>query len=482
MGERILGSETEWATLVTDNGEPNHFPFFDITTEHCHIFFNAIPSPPRLASSSPTQSQFYGNGSRIYIDTGNHCEYATPEVLGALDVVRYEKAGERIMECAVRNANEHPRFKERKRILRSFKNNTDMAGQSYGSHENYCMARKKLPDFRTLFRRISPFLISRQLFAGNGLLEEKNGFLAYHLSQRAKTITEAVTSTTTSSRPILNTRDEPHADEERYFRLHLIIGDALMAQAALFLKFGTTSLVLEMVEDGFLSGEPWGSGVDFVNALHAFSADTTLRAAPKIGGRTLTIINLQEQYFEMAKRFYETSGCSTPEKQRILGLWEKIIALARAPEPHQALKRFADWAAKKVLMESEMERRGHDWSTPATDLFYGQTAAPSEKNPLTLFYRLKSMDFQYHENCPAGLARILEKRGLLERIVPDEEIARAMAHPPDNTRALPRTLWNKKLIAEGKNPASISVDWRFVRYGGHVVFRCLDPHNTDCGF
>lgn len=480
--DRICGSETEWAMLITDNGRSNQIFFFDTATRHCHIFFDAIPSPPRLTSSYPTKSQFYGNGARIYPDTGNHCEYATPEVAGAVDLVRYEKAGERIMERAIRDANEHPHFKAQNRVLRSFKNNVDMAGNSYGSHENYCMARKKLPDFSTLFRLVGPFLISRQLFAGNGWLKEKNGFLTYHLSQRAAMITEMITSATTSARPIINTRNESHADEKRYFRLHLIIGDACMAQVALFLKFGTTSLVLDMVEDGFLSGKPYGDGEDFVDALHAFSADTTLRAAPKIGGKTHTIINLQEWYFEMAKRFYETSGCCTPEKQRVLDIWEKIIALSRAPEPHKALRRFVDWAAKKVLMELEMERQGHDWSTPAAELFYGQVAAPSEKNPPALFYRLKNIDFQYHENCPTGLARILEKRGFLERIVPDEEIAHAMFHPPNNTRALPRTLWNKKLIAEGKDPAKITMNWDYVRYEGQFVFLCPDPYGIDPGF
>lgn len=480
--ERICGSETEWATLITDNGTSNSIFFFDTAARYCRIFFDAIPSPPRLASSYPTKSQFYGNGARIYPDTGNHCEYATPEVAGAADLVRYEKAGERIIECAVRNTNEHPYFKEQNRVLRSFKNNNDMAGNSYGSHENYCMARKKLPDFSTLFRLIGGFLISRQLFAGNGELKEKNGFLEYHLSQRAAIIKQDINTATTSNRAILNIRDEPHADFDLYFRLHLILGDACMAQTALFLKFGTTSLVLDMVEDGFLSGRPCGSGEDFLDALHAFSADATLRVAPKIGEKTRTIINLQEQYFEMAKKFYEVSGNRTPEKQRILDLWEKIIMLAKTPEPHVVLSPFVDWAAKKFLKELEMGKLGYDWSSPSETLLSGLTVSRAAEKPPTLFHRLKNMDFQYHENHPAGLARILEKRGFLERIVSDEEIAHAMIHPPNNTRALPRTLWNKKLLAEGKDPGKITMNWNYVRYWGQSVFQCPDPDGIDPGF
>lgn len=501
MADRIMGSETEWAMLLTENGKPNPLLIFDPVAEHCHILFNSIPSPPRLASSAQAERQFYGNGAKIYMDTGNHLEYATGEVKGAKELVQHEKAGERIIECAIQTVNQHQYFKKRDWQLHSYKNNNDIAGNTFGSHENYCMIRKKFPGCcmsAALFPLLGPHLITRQLHGGNGWLEEKNGRLKYRLSQRAKEIKESVNSATTTARAIINTRDEPHADEERYFRLHLICGDALMAQTALFLKFGTTSLVLDMIEDGFLTGKPFGDGNDFLSALHDFSEDSTLRVAPNIGGKTYTIINLQEEYFNLASRFCEICGC-TPEQQCVLDLWKKIITLAKTPEPHLALAPFVDWAAKKMLMEHKMKKLGHNWSTASTTvlqekivsraaeedeaiLLPEQIAVQETKNPPALFYLLKSMDFQFHENSPKGLARILEKRGFLERIVSDKEITRAMTHPSDNTRALPRTLWNKKLLAEGKNPSHINVDWKQVSCGRNPVFRCPDPYDTDPRF
>ncbi|MBU6415254.1 proteasome accessory factor PafA2 family protein, partial [Patescibacteria group bacterium] len=457
--------------------------------------------------SAKKQSDFYGNGARIYVDTGSHLEYATGEVMGAFEAVIHEKAGERIVESAVVNANEHPYFKERGFVLRSFKNNKDnnKDGQNYtyGSHENYCMLREKIHGrggiANTMLRLLAPFRISSKLFAGNGWLEEENGRLEYRLSQRAEEMKESTGSTTTTSRPIINMRDEPHADEEQYYRLHLIDGDALLVEPALFLKFGATLLVLDMIESGFLTGKPFGNGDDFVKALHAFSADSTLRVAPNIGGKTYTIINIQEEYFKWANQFCETSG-STPEQRLVLKLGEEILTLAKKPEPHVLLAPYVDWAEKQLLMEREMEKWGYDWSTPSTTklpekiagraaeedeaiLLPEQIAAQKIKNPPTLFHVLKSMDFQFHENSPRGLARILEKREFSKRIVSDEEITRAITHPSNSTRALPRTLWNKKLLAEGKNPEQIEMNWKYVAYrASKLVMRFDNPYDTDPKF
>lgn len=510
MPDRIMGSETEWAMLLTKHGEPTSDRFFELFPSVKQLLFESISSPPRLESSASRSSDFYGNGARIYVDTGNHYEYATGEVMGATEAVIHEKAGERITAIAVAGANEHPYFKENGLAIRSFKNNRDNnkdgEKNSYGAHDNYCMLRKKIQGKSgrdgTLLWLLAPFRISCQLFTGNGWLKEENRRLTYHLSQRAEEMKQNTGNATTSSRAIINTRDEPHADEERYYRLHLIDLDALLAEPALFLKFGTTSLVLDMIESGFLTGKQFGTGDDFVKALHDFSEDPTLRVAPNINGKTYTIINLQEEYFNWASQFCETID-ATLEQKLVLTWWKKIITLAKTPEPHLALASSVDWAAKKLLMERKLEKLGYDWSTTSTTELPGniadhnandeevimlpeQIAAQDKKNPPTLFYMLKAMDFQFHENSPRGLARILEKHGFLERIVSDEEITHAMANPSSRTRALPRTLWNKKLLAEDKDPEQIEVQWRYVAWprsaGSKFYVSFSDPYDTDPKF
>ena len=348
------------------------------------------------------------NGARYYVDHA-HPEYSTPECLSPRSLVIHDKAGERILERSLAVvAAEIPSSP----ALAIYKNNSDGKGNSYGTHENYLMDRAT--PFGDIVRDLTPFFVSRQIFTGAGKLGleaqwDERGKHVFQLTQRADFFETEVGLETTLKRPIINTRDEPHADPERYRRLHVIVGDANLCEVATFLKLGTTSIVLKMIEDGFL---PDFSLVNPVAAIHDVSRDVSLTTQVSlVDGRKMTALQLQWEYLELARKYVDREE-DTPENREVLERWETVLrGLENDP---RTLSAQLDWVAKLRLLEGYRERDGLAWSDA----------------------KLRAIDLQYHDvRRDRGLYHRLAHAGKVERITTDEEVQRAIMEPPDDTRA-----------------------------------------------
>jgi len=348
------------------------------------------------------------NGARLYVDHA-HPEYSTPEVTTPLDIVRWDKAGEQVMLDAQRRAGLLPGGSP----IVLYKNNTDNKGASYGAHENYLM-RRSTP-FTDIVRHLTPFFVSRQVVAGAGRvgIGQDGRDDGFQISQRADFFEVEVGLETTLKRPIINTRDEPHADPEKYRRLHVIIGDANLAEISTYLKVGTTSLVLAMIEDRFL-GEPLT--VDGpVSALRAVSHDPTLKQTVTLAdGRTITAVQLQLEYLDLAKKYVEDRYGADADAQTVdvLARWESVLdRLERDP---MLCASELDWVAKLQLLEQYRQRDGLEWGDA----------------------KLELIDYQYSDIRPEkGLYNKLAAAGRIERLLTDTEVDVAMHEPPEDTRA-----------------------------------------------
>jgi len=349
------------------------------------------------------------NGARLYVDHA-HPEYSSPEVSDALAGTLWDKAGELIMSTAAQRAANMPGGQR----LNLYKNNTDNKGASYGTHENYLMERST--PFTSIVRHLTPFFVTRQIMCGQGRvgLGQQGREAGYQISQRADFFEVEVGLETTLKRPIINTRDEPHADAEKYRRLHVIIGDANLAEISTFLKLGTTSIVLAMIEQKFL--EPFELAVERpISELHAVSHDTSLRHLLTLrDGRRVTAIQMQMEYCEQSRKFVEDRFGSDADDVTldVLRRWELVLdALATNP---QSLANQLDWVAKMQLLEGYRARDGLDWSDA----------------------RLELVDLQYSDVRPdKGLYYRLVANGRMERLLDDEDVRRAVDQPPEDTRA-----------------------------------------------
>jgi len=331
-----------------------------------------------------------------------------------------------------------------------FKNNTDSAGNSYGCHENYLVSRDVY--FQRLAEALIPFFVTRQIFAGAGkVLQTPRGF-HYFISQRAQHICQEISGATTSSRSIINTRDEPHADAERYRRLHVIVGDSNMSEVATYLKIGTTALVLDMIEDGFFDKD-W-SLQSPVQAIRDISHDTTLREPIRLkDGRTITPLQLQMDYLEPALRYLETID-SDPITKDVIARWQ--YTLEKLAEDPMQLNRELDWVIKRELIESYMARSRLSWRDPKISL----------------------LDLQYHDIRPdRGLYSLLVRRGLAERITTDEAIEKAKHFPPQTTRARLRGEFIRQANLKGKD---YRVDWVYLKLNDpeRETILCKDPFQS----
>jgi len=346
------------------------------------------------------------NGARFYVDHA-HPEYSSPETTNPRDLVIWDRAGERILNLSRQRAEAVSPPEQRILI---YKNNTDNKGNSYGTHENYLMDRK-VP-FARIVQHMMPFFVTRQIFTGAGKVGAENNAdpCDYQISQRADFLETEVGLETMHSRPIINTRDEPHADPEKYRRLHVIMGDANMSEVATFLKVGTTAIVLKMIEDDFISADL--SLAEPVAALKAISADPTCRVTVSLAdGRTVRAVDLQWEFLEWARK-YLVSRDVDPVTAEILSRWEQILS-ALESDPMVA-DRQLDWVAKLRLLEAYRDRRGLDWDDP----------------------KLALVDLQYHDiRMDKGLYYKLLEQGHMERLVTEEEILHAVAEPPPDTRA-----------------------------------------------
>ena len=329
MKRRIFGLENEYGLTCTLNGQRRLSP--DNVARY--LFEKVIPG-------ARNANVFLENGARLYLDTGFHPEYATPECDDITELVIHDKAGERIVEDLLHQAEKRLREDGISGNILLFKNNTDSAGNSYGCHENYLVSRDV--SFQRLAEALIPFFVTRQIIAGAGkVLQTPRGF-HYCLSQRAQHICQEISGATTSSRSIINTRDEPHADAERYRRLHVIVGDSNMSEVATYLKVGTTAVVLDMIEAGYFDKDY--SLQSPVQAIRDISHDPTLREIVKLkDGRTITPLQMQMDYLEHAVRFADSAGAD-PVTKDVLAQW--IDVLEKLESDPMQLDRELDWVIK----------------------------------------------------------------------------------------------------------------------------------------
>ncbi|GAB3688258.1 depupylase/deamidase Dop [Nocardiopsis oceani] len=348
------------------------------------------------------------NGARLYVDHA-HPEYSAPEVTNPMDAVLWDKAGERVMADAAARAGATPGIEP----IQLYKNNTDNKGASYGCHENYLMNRST--PFGDIVRHLIPFFVSRQVVCGSGKVGigsdgQGSGF---QISQRSDFFEVEVGLETTLKRPIINTRDEPHADPDQYRRLHVIIGDANMSEVSTYLKLGTTALVLSMIEDGFLSSDL--SLETPVAALREISHDPSLEHRVRLrDGRRMTALELQGEYLDQARKYVEDRYGThvDPDTADVLDLWESV--LSRLASDPMSLATELDWVAKLKLLESYRSRDALEWSHP----------------------RLHLVDLQYSDvRADKGLYNRLAARGRMRRLVEESAVTRAITEPPEDTRA-----------------------------------------------
>ncbi len=436
MDRRIFGLENEYGVTCTLRGQRRLSP-----DEVARYLFR------RVVSWGRSSNVFLENGARLYLDVGSHPEYATPECDDLHDVVAHDKAGERILEGLVQGAEERLAEEGIRGEIFVFKNNTDSAGNSYGCHENYLVSRHK--DFHRTVEVLIPFLVTRQIFLGAGKLTQTPRGTAYSISQRADHIWEGVSSATTRSRPIINTRDEPHADAERYRRLHVIAGDSNMSEYATFVKVGTMVALLQMIERDVVFRDL--SLENPIRAIREIAHDTTCRRKVRLSnGRELSALDIQWEYLDRAMRFARTSGFS-PELQEAVDGWEHLLTgLEKDP---MTLDREVDWVIKYRMMERYRERRGLQLSDP----------------------RLAMMDLSYHDvDRKRGLYYLLQSKDLMDRVVTDERIAEAVRRPPQTTRARLRGEFIRAAKAKKRD---FTVDWVHLKLNDQAqrTVMCKDP-------
>ena len=342
MERRIYGLENEYGVTCTLRGQRRLSP-----DEVARYLFR------RVVSWGRSSNVFLANGARLYLDVGSHPEYATPECDSLHDLVAHDKAGEWILGQLVESAEQRLAEEGIHGDIYLFRNNTDSAGNSYGCHENYLTSRND--DLNHYTEVLIPFLVSRQVYAGAGKLLQTARGAQFSISQRAEHIWEGVSSATTRSRPIINTRDEPHADSESYRRLHVIVGDSNMSEYATFLKLGACSLILRMLEDPTVILRDL-TLENPIRAIREISHDPTCRRKVRLAnGREASALDIQNEYLGRAVRYAETHEMSPQEKQA-LGMWEHVMAgLERDP---LTLDREVDWVMKHNLIERYRERHG----------------------------------------------------------------------------------------------------------------------------
>jgi proteasome accessory factor A len=398
MQRRIFGLETEYGLISSSSG--GHVSL-SVESALGYLF-------EKVVSRQRGTNDFLRNGGRLYQDTGCHPEYATPECDNPWELTLHDKAGERVVEELLLTAERRLRENGIDCDLYVFKNNTDSVGNTYGCHENYLVERTV--NFHKLAELLTPFFVTRQVFAGAGKVLKTRLGNHYYISQRAQHIYQEISGATTSSRGIINTRDEPHADEERYRRLHVIVGDSNMSEVSTYLKVGTTALVLAMVEDGALRKDL--TLEDPVRAIKEISHDTTCTRKVRLKrGKEFSAIELQREYLELAQAYYATVEQS-PQVTDLLERWERV--LARLAEDPRQCARELDWVIKQELIDSYMTRK---------DVAFDDQ-------------RISMLDLQYHDlRVDKGLYYRLERDGYVERLLTDEEIRRAMCAPPTDTRA-----------------------------------------------
>ncbi|MDQ0374838.1 Pup--protein ligase [Cellulomonas humilata] len=441
MDRRIFGLETEYGvTCAAQDGRGLS------ADEVARYLFRKVVAWGR------SSNVFLRNGSRLYLDVGSHPEYATAECDDVRQLVTHDRAGERILEGLVADAQQRLEHEGLPGTIHLFKNNTDSAGNSYGCHENYLVRRQG--DFSRLSDVLVPFLITRQILTGAGKVLTTPRGAVYCLSQRADHIWEAVSSATTRSRPIINTRDEPHADAEHYRRLHVIVGDSSMSEATTMLKVGTTDLLLRMIEAGVPMREM--ALENPIRAIREISHDLTgMHPVTMANGRTVTAIDLQEEYLTRVTDFLASEGGPSPENKQVLDLWERGLRAMRTGDL-SLVDRELDWVIKYRLIERYRAKHGLEMSD----------------------VRVQRLDLAYHDiSRTEGLYNLMAAKGLVERVTTDLEIFEATAVPPQTTRA---KLRGDFVRAAQDARRDYTVDWVHLKLNDQAqrTVLCKDPFRS----
>ena len=439
MERRIFGIETEYGVTCTFHGQRRLSP-----DEVARYLFRKVVAWGR------SSNVFLRNGSRLYLDVGSHPEYATAECDSVPQLIAHDRAGERILEGLVIDAERRLEEEGINGDVYLFKNNTDSAGNSYGCHENFLIERQG--DFARIADGLVPFLISRQVIAGAGKVLQTPRGAIYCLSQRADHIWEGVSSATTRSRPIINTRDEPHADADLYRRLHVIVGDSNMSETTTMLKVGSADLVLQMLEAGVVMRDM--SLENPIRAIREMSHDTTGRKQVRLStGRELSAIDMQWEYFQKASDFADRRGLTAhPVHSRVLELWGRALKAIEADDL-TLIDREIDWAIKRRLLERYMLKHQLDLDSP----------------------RIAQLDLAYHDiSRNRGIFTIMEARGLVDRITTDLEVFEAKSVPPQTTRAKLRGDFVRRAQERDRD---FTVDWVHLKLNDQAqrTVLCKDP-------
>jgi proteasome accessory factor A len=405
----------------------------------------------RVVSWGRSSNVFLKNGARLYLDVGSHPEYATPECDDLVDLVTHDKAGERTLEGLLMDAERRLREEGIAGDIYLFKNNTDSAGNSYGCHENYLVGRHG--EFSRLADVLIPFLVTRQIVCGAGKVLQTPRGAVYCVSQRAEHIWEGVSSATTRSRPIINTRDEPHADAERFRRLHVIVGDSNMSETTTLLKVGTTDLVLRMIEAGVVMRDL--TLENSIRAIREVSHDMTGRRRVKLAnGREASALEIQLEYFAKARDFVQRRGADAVA-ERVLDLWERTLQAVDTGDLDK-VEREIDWVTKYKLIERY--RAKHDLPLSSS--------------------RVAQIDLAYHDvNRRRGLYYLLERKGAVDRVTTDLRIFEAKSVPPQTTRARLRGDFIKRAQEKRRD---FTVDWVHLKLNDQAqrTVLCKDPFRS----
>ncbi len=440
MIKRILGTETEFGIMTKDptaldpvsnsilliNSYP-HLPsghaIWDYENENPLLDARGFEVEGEKERPGPEYNKLLNkllhNGGRLYVD-GAHPEYSTPECTTPRQLVAFEKAGERIMDMCREVASRLRGGADRFLV---YKNNSDGKGNSYGYHENYLVLRA-VP-FARLVEVLVPFMVTRQIYTGSGKVgaENRTEPTTYQISQRADFFEVLTDLNTMVKRPIMNTRDEPHSDPKKYRRLHVITGDANMAEFSTFLKVGTMPLVLAMIEEEFEI--PSLDLEDPVRSIREVSRDITLKGKVRLrDGREMTPVQIQREYLNAAERFFASRNPDEATRE-VLAKWART--LEKLEEDPMQLSRELDWIIKRELLNSYIAKKNCDWSDP----------------------RIALMDLQYHDlRLDRGLYYALERGNYVDTLVGQDEVVRAQEIPPPDTRAFFRAMCLKKFSKE----------------------------------
>ena len=441
MDRRIFGLENEYGVTCAFQGQRRLSP-----DEVARYLFR------RVVSWGRSSNVFLRNGARLYLDVGSHPEYATPECDDLVDLVTHDKAGERILEGLLVDTERRLHEEGIAGEVYLFKNNTDSAGNSYGCHENYLVGRHG--EFSRLADVLIPFLVTRQLICGAGKVLQTPRGAVYSVSQRAEHIWEGVSSATTRSRPIINTRDEPHADAERFRRLHVIVGDSNMSETTTLLKVGSTDLVLRMLEQGIVMRDLTLENP--IRAIREISHDMTGRKKVRLAnGREASALDMQREYLTKARDFVDKRGIHDGTVHRVLELWERTCKAVESGDL-DLVGREIDWVMKFNLIERYRARHDLSWTSA----------------------RVAQLDLAYHDiHRRRGLYYLLERRGAVERVCHEPAVFEAKSVPPQTTRARLRGEFVRRAQERRRD---FTVDWVHLKLNDQAqrTVLCKDPFRS----